>query len=250
MSVIVPPAKNYVDPIIAVPSNFNRVDPLGQRQVNLDVVWGTMGGPNNCISFNMQSKGAAVISQICAISIDNSACGADLLFIFPDTDQTYPVPAGSPADVFPVFTNQTQFYLSCPGAIPSDVTRFAVLNYPTAPSSIPATQEQNNAGVGEIPEGIGTTIVIPAGTNGTIEAISVFANLPADSNGADQFYIVDGVGKQIATLQVGTSNNTQQNVQVLSLSNLAMRFQNGLNFVVTQDDSNATYSVNLYYKKP
>jgi len=253
MTLSVPPSINYQSPLTAVPTKWDRTPSEGSKLIPCEVDWGTMGGPSNCVSFNLQNNATLNFSQIVALSIDNSACGSDIEFIFPDTTETLSIPAYSPKTIVPVFTNQTQFWLSCPNAESEDITRFSILNSLPPPIAVPTTQEQSVASSGSINinTGSGNSTLIASTISGTIESIQVEA----------QIYSSPGVGYVIWILEDGNSNIIARGNEVVNggqlcfapfmLSDLRVRFQNGVKFVWTATPpGSAQYNINLYYRTP
>ena len=256
MPLQVPPAINYASPLVSIPATWTKDAPEGPRMIPCEIDWGSanMGGPNNCVNINIQNNATANFSQIVALSVDNSASGADVQFSFPDTSQTYVIPAYTPAVVLEVFTGSTQFFVSAPNAIASDITRFAIHNALPPPIAVPVTQEQQSVVANNINAGVtATTQLVPLGTNGTIQDINVFAQLNQNATaGVVLFSFVDGTGKLIAGGQVGSDNAERKNTLALALSDIAVRFVNGLTFVVTATTipAGSALAVNLYYRTP
>jgi hypothetical protein len=252
MALTIPPAKNYIQTLVALPCIQEKEPSEGRMIVPVEIDWGSMGGPNNCVSFNLYGLAAQTISQICMISIDNSACGADVQFIFPDTQQTYTVPAYSPADTFPVFTNQTNFFVSSPGALSSDTTRFGLLNFAVAPSEIPITQLQANVTTTSIAAAVGSTTLIATGNNGTIEAFTINFALPTAAASFNQAVTLqDGSGNVLWGANVAGNTGGTVNMVLGSLTGVNKRFTNGLKLVQTGGTvTGATLDANVYYRTP
>lgn len=253
MSLTIPPAKNYASPLVALPSVWNKAPTEGSRVVPAEVDWATMGGPSNCVNFNIAALASQTISQICALSVDNSLCAADVTFVFPDTGQTYTVAAYEPQAVFPVFTNQTQFFLTSPLAVGADTTRFAILNFLPPPVALPLSVEQNSASVGGVTiTGAGTTQIVPATTSGTIEALNIIAVVAqATSNFNDLFTLKDGTGKTIWNGNFAGNVGSFADATLISQSALSIRFVNGL--TLTQAGGftpGGTLSINIYFRNP
>ena len=252
MSITVPPAKNYGGSKASFPTGLERTPTEGNRFMPIRITWGDDGGANNCVSINATNdKGYQTVSQICAISIDNSLNGSDVQFIFPDSQQTYTVPAYFPATVFPVITGQTQFFVSCPNAQATDITNFAILNFYPYPSSIPTTTEQNTSTFNDIAVDPGATDqLIATGTNGTIEAIYVSISLDGQSNNYSSCQLVDGNGTVLAGWTVADVLNDRRNFNALQMSSCALRFIDGLTLVQGSDVLTGIYSINILYRQP
>ena len=257
MSIKIPPAINYNAPLIAVIDRLQNAPNEGNRRVAFEIDWGTSagqnGGANNCVNINMQNNATLEFSQVCMLYVDNSESGGDVDFIFTDSGQTYTVPAYSPAELFPVLTNSTQFFISSPGALPGDVTVGAILNYNTFPSSIDVTTEQQNASFTAITNAAATTALIPAGVTGTIENIFVTVSPSGTHSDVSTLVIQDGEGTpKIIASATAQWTNTPQTFTMLDLAPMAVRFENGLNLVVSgaANAPDATISANILYRTP
>lgn len=253
MPIVTPPAVNYPSPLVSVPARYNNEPTEGERFVPAEIDWATMGGTQDVVAFNLSISAAQTISQIVALSIDNSQCSTDIQFVFPDTGQTYTIPAYSPAEVVPVFTNALSFFVQALSAISTDITRFAIHNALPPPSSVDVTTEQQTATVGTVSTATGNTQIIPAGTNGRVEAIYVQGQFTGGANGSAVVELMDGQGNLIAVSQCSSNNTINQNVPVFALSNLSVRFQNGLSFKVvgsTLAGGSSAFAVNVYYRTP
>ena len=221
----------------------------------MEIDWGpgNMGGPNNCVSVNFYGQAAQTISQICALTVDNSDCGSDVQFIFPDTAQTYTIPAYSPSTTILVYTNQTQFFVSASAAQPQDITRFGVLNFAPPPVAVPISEEQDYAVFNNISATVvGSTQLIPAGVSGTLEVLSVTLQANSGASGGVLFTIQDGGGNVLAGSQGYSQSGANLNAVLLSLTNLRVRFQNGLKLVISSSGiaSGSTLMANAYYRSP
>jgi hypothetical protein len=256
MPVIVPPAVNYQSPQVAVPIKVGQEPTEGRKLINYEVTWASMGGASNCVAINLSNNAALNFSQIIAISIDNSACGGDVQFAFPDTEETTVIPAYTPKTIIEVFTNATQFYLIGEGVATEDITRFSILNFLPPPISVPTTEEQNTASVSPIvitTPTSGSTQIIATNVNGTLEAAYVYAQLsaPTGNNCNLSWTLQDGTGKVIAQ-GVDDRGAGSNPVDVLFDGNpLRVRFSGGVVFNWTasgQGGGNAY--VNLYYRTP
>lgn len=252
MSLNIPPAVNYQNPMNSVPAIFGNTPPEGARLVPVDISWAAMGGPNNCISINLYGQAAQTLSQVVALSVDNSECGADVQFIFPDTSQTYTVPAYSPILTLPVFTNATQMFVLAPNATEADETRFAILNTMPPPIASPLSVEQQANSFNEVAVATGSTQIVPAGNDGVVQAIDVsFQFVSTACNVAWQ--IKDGMGKILAGGQAGASPIANNNAYIKSfnLSGLNIRYADGITFTQTVAGSGASALavVNLYAKQ-
>lgn len=251
MGIIVPPSVNYQSPLNAVPTFWWQQPREGPKMIVCEIDWGAMGGPNNCVNINLQNNATLEFSQIVCVSVDNSLCGADLEFVFPDTAETLSIPAYAPKCIVPVFTNMTQFYVWCPGARDTDTTRFSIHNLMPPPVSVPFTIEQqiiSNSNI--IGDGATDAIMIPAGVFGTLESIQVLRTGPITIAGAQQFSINDGNN----TLNFGgtfaAKVDNYCNTIMLDLQGMHIRFDNGLTFNQSGDSMGGAWTVNGLYRLP
>lgn len=255
----VPNAVNYPSPLNAVPSRWASDPVEGPKIVNCEVDWGTMGGAAKTLNFNLQNNATLNFSQIVALAIDNSGCGADLQFSFPDTETTISIPAYAPYTIVPVFSNQTMFYLSSPNAKAEDVTRFGILNSLPPPVAVPTSQEQNTSNNNAINGGAnGTTNLITAGISGTVENVSI--GWWSGSLASSTWMLKDGDGNILASGQ-GVGGNSDPTagmggsgfVNLLNFENVHLRFNNGLDFIVSGSSGGGvqqTYVANILYRTP
>lgn len=249
-NITVPPAVNYLSPLVAVPSIVLRPPKEGDKLINCEIDWGTQGGSDNCVSINLQNNATLEFSQIVALSVDNSACAADIQFVFPDTGNTLTVPAYAPSLIIEVFTNQTQFFVISPSAQPEDVTRFAILNHLPPPVAVPFTVEQQTLSSNNITaDGSGTNQLLPDTISGTLENLQVFRCGPIATGGTQFFVIKDGTGAVLTSGQFSTAVDNI-NVILLNLDNMHIRFNDGLVFTQSGADLGGAYIVNGLYRAP
>lgn len=258
MSFIVPPSKNYTTPLVSLPCRFGRVPPEGNRMVPVEVDWATMGGPGQCVALNLQNNATDPVSQILALSVDNSQCGNEIQFVFNDTQDTLTIPAYAPKTICEVFTNQTQFIVQAFGTVTSgDITRFSILNFVPPPINVPEGVEQEIASVDTIAfDGASTTAIIPAGVSGTIESLQLFVTNAAALE--DFHYLAqlqDGATTPnvIARFQLDLKSGNAFSGVVVSYPACAIRFQNGLNLVQTRTIGTMNegfISGNILYRSP
>lgn len=259
MGISVLPAVNYQSPLNAIPIRVGTEPKEGRKIIPVEIDWGTMGGPNNTVSLNLQNNATLEFSQIIALSIDNSQCGGDIQFIFPDTSVTLTIPAYSPATIVEVFTNQTQFFVTNLGEQTEDITRFSILNFLPPPIAVPTTQEQNTVNSAGISSAVsGTTAIVAAGINGSIEGVHInwFTSVNASAN----WSLTDGTGKTLFTGEVagGNYNNgtiglaVDQFLNVLDIDDVRVRFTNGLNFNIVAGTAATIqfFNVAILYRTP
>src|ERR1700761_8517018 len=102
MSIVIPQgAVNYQSPLVAVP-DINQQQPReGMKLISCEIDWGSTDKGSGAVFFNLQNNATLEVSQICGLVVDNSNCGADLEFVFPDTSTTIGIPAYAPYTVVP-----------------------------------------------------------------------------------------------------------------------------------------------------
>lgn len=255
MPVVTPPAKNYPSPLVSVEARIFNDAPEGKRMMPVEIDWGSMGGADFCVAINLQNNSTAPISQIIALSVDNSDCGADIRFVFPDTGETTTIPAYSPKTILEVFTNQLQFFVQAgfnnEVVENTDTTRFSILNFLPPPIAVPVTLEQNAAVDGNLSaDGSTSYDLIAAGVNGTVESISVVRNSPITTTGFQRFNITDGDGQTLALGQFDATSGQSHNDVLLNLTGIHVRFTNGLKLTQSGANVGGSYCVNLYYRTP
>jgi hypothetical protein len=216
-----------------------------------ELVWGTTGGTGNSVQFALSGNSPVALSQIAALSVDNSRCSADVQFLFPDAGFTLDTAARS-LGVYPVFTNALTFYAVSPKAALGDVTVFQVLNslpYPMT-AQLPADQAASISGALAINTNATTPLITG---NGTLTAASLVASLinATASTESAALLIQDGTGKNLWSTWLVCPANTSQNVSI-PISGARLKFINGLSLVVSSSTFSAgsMLSLSLYYTVP
>lgn len=256
----VPSSVNYSSPLNAVPLDWTEDPPEGAKGIQCSIAWGTDGGPNNAVYLNCQNNATLNFSKVRSLIVDNSMSGADVEFVFPDTETTVSIPAYTPYAIIPVFTNQVQFYVISPNAQSEDVTNFTILNTAAPPVAVPTTQEQNFnyvAGI-DISGGSGSTQLIPAGINGTLEGLFASGTIGTVSTGVNATVTIeDGNGKVLAVGYMAVTGGAGgsgviNNVTLFSNSDMRVRFNNGVKifWTLSGTPSPANVSANAYYRTP
>jgi hypothetical protein len=260
MPFSVPNAVNYSSPLNAVPLDW--IDPPveGNKGIQCSITWATDAGANGAVYVNCQNNATLNFSKIRAIVVDNSQCGADVTFVFPDTETTVSVPAYTPYAIIPVFTNQTQFYAIANGYEGTDTTRFTILNTSPPPVALPTTQEQNFSGIAgeDVTATTGSVPLVGSQVNGTLEGVFIGGTLGSTATGLECVVTLkDGTGKILAVGSIGVTGGPSgsgvvNNVVMFQQSDMRVRFKNGINltWVTGAGASTATVSANLYYREP
>jgi len=246
MPLTIPEFVQFQAPLFPLRGLWNSAPPEGDRFVNAEIDWGSPGLLGvSCVQFQLSGNSPVAFSQIVAISVDNSRCGSDVDFIYPDSGFVLTVPAFNQG-VYPVFTNALMFYVNSPLATLGDITICQILNSMPPPVAIQPSAEQEHVGVTGISlAAAGTTQIVPAGISGTINAISIQVLLPTGTTGAATLVLSDGAGNQ---LWFGGVNDAAQDI---NLSGLHIRFQNGLSLTVSGTTLAAgSLAVNVYYSVP
>lgn len=258
MPLTIPPAKNFASPLVMQVSRMGTEPVEGRRQVNCEVPWSQY--PGNCVNFNMNSNATLDWSQTVALVVDNSSCGADVTFYFPDSGDTLTIPAYNPKTICEVFTASKQFYLitalNSQVVLSNDVTRFILLNYMPPPIAVPTSEEQNVAALSAIVAGgstVPSTTLVASTISGTLETLYVYRGSPQtglSGPGSQTWSIEDGTSKVFANGTFAGGNLSSWNVPVLQLSGLRYRFSGGLVFIQAGDNLGGTWSVNAGYRAP
>lgn len=258
MPLVLPPAVNYTTPLVSIPALWalRAIPPEGPKLVPVEINWGTDAGADLAVNINMQNNAVLNFSRVVAISVDNSACAADVQFIFQDTSETTVIPAYTPKLIIEVFTNGTQFIIYAPNASDTDVTRFSFHNVMPPPVAVPVTQTQNNATANNInidkTQGGVSTAIIAAGVNGIIEAFDAQAYLTNDSAKNARYELRDGTAKVVWSTQVVSSGLSDTFQAITDLTGLHVPFRNGLycHVVSSTLQTGSRGIFNLYYRTP
>lgn len=169
MALAIPPAVNYPSPLQSFAA-LSQDEPVeGRRQIPVEIDWGTMGqaeiaSDRRTVAFNLQGINTVNLRQISALKIDNSGCGADIAFIFPDTNDTIVIPARQPLEVVPVYSNALAFYVTSLQPKSADRTRFQILNFAVSPTEIGVSESDRQI--------VATTSIINLGAISPIPLIT------------------------------------------------------------------------------
>jgi hypothetical protein len=253
MPIVIPPSVAYQGPLFPIAGRWNNPPPEGDKFIPIEIDWGVSVPVGQSVQISL-SNGPVAFTQVVAVSVDNGRNGADVSFIFPDTGRQLTVPAYAQG-VYPLFTNALTFYVISESAGIGDISEFEILNSMPPPVSVLPSQAQSRASSPGIELSVnGPTQVVAPGTTGTLQGFQVTLTL-RNLDAADHSAIVvlqDGNGQilwdTILIAQHGTSETTS-----LSLSNLRLRFQNGLVFVVQNSTiplGNSFITLNVYFSVP
>jgi hypothetical protein len=242
-------------------SPFGKAPREGQYQIPAEIDWGAMGGADKVVSFNLQNSGdTKAITQICAVHVDNSDCGADIQFIFTDTAETITVPAYTPYFLVPIFSRSLQFFVAGgvnnTEVLSTDVTRFSMFNFVPPPVTLdPSTQEQNASSAVVIPAQAAASFgLISAFISGTIEMLQVYISmLGGGAVGQVDWHLEDGNGTLLGGIRnLSNGDNTSYSEICFNLQNARLRFQGGLKFVIDNSTvpAGSFFTANVYYRTP
>lgn len=252
MPLTIPPFVAYQAPLIPVATRWRTRPPEGDKLIACEIDWGVTAPVNLAVQFALNA-GPVEFSQLVAFSVDNGRNGADVDFIFPDTGKQLTIPAYSQG-VYPVFTNAMTFYVLSVGAAAGDVTVFECLNSVPPPVSVLPSAEQSHAGSGSVSlNANSSTPILPAGTTGTLQTVSLVLNIQTGASPAFQAVTVtlqDGTGTILwqQGFQYAASTTT---VLPINQTGLRLRFVNGLNLVISGTTMTAgAVTANLYYSTP
>lgn len=255
MPLTVPQSVNFSDPLTAVPIGTYEEPRDGRRMIPVELAWQVALAKNlTSFNINLQNNATLEFSKVSGLVVDNSNCGSDIDIIFPDIAVTITIPAYSPYDVLPVFSNQQQFWVKARGAINGDLTYIGVLNFAPEPVAVPITQQQKAAALSNANIVNGTTTIVAAPTNGTLQGLNVnFAvQTPAAAFNA-QLVVKDGNNSIIWEGNVAAAAaSTGTNGELISINGLNVRFQGGLFLTISGAPAGAlgTVTVNSYYITP
>jgi hypothetical protein len=220
----------------------------GDKFVTAEIDW-LVTTRGNAVQFSLSGNSPVAISQIAALSVDNTRCGSDVKFIFPDSGFVLAVPSNAEL-IAPVFTNALMFYTTCIGAIAGDTTTFQVLN--SVPPAVPIapTRAQANASVSGVPLTNGNSQIIPTTAYGTITALSINVTIQQGASaGNAAVTLVDGTSKVVWSTQLATIASTSTTIPY-NLTGLNVRFSQGLQLAISGSTITGGIVVNVYYTIP
>jgi hypothetical protein len=103
VSITIPQFVQFQTSLFPLRGLWNSPPREGDRFVNAEIDWGSPGLSGvHCVQFLLSGNSPVAFSQIVAISVDNSRCGSDVDFIFPDSGFLLTVPAFNQG-VYPSF---------------------------------------------------------------------------------------------------------------------------------------------------
>lgn len=219
--------------------------------VACEVDWQITTTDTNCVQIQLTSNSPVAFSQIAALYVDNSRCGSDVQFFFPDSAFILQVPAYC-VGLFPVITNSLGLYAFAEAAAVGDVTLFQILNSNTFPVAVqPSAEQTSTAAQGISLASNSKTALLTPPQNGTLTGFQIMATTaPAGAAENAEVTLTDGNGKVIWAGWISFNANAGMSVPI-AVTGLHTRFYNGLFVnVVGSGVSGATASVNVFYTEP
>lgn len=222
----------------------------GKAFIPVEIDW---SGAGESYDINVRGLTTQTFSQIVMLDVDNTQSGAPVTFYFPDSLDTLVIP-GESGGLFPVFTRALEFYASAPQALASDVTRFRILNYRQEPIDLPPPEPTTVAAAVGLTSA-GTTNLL-AGKSGTLIGYSLNFTGQASASAASGF---QGVLQDHATSAVIDQANAVAFTNgfvfgvLLNVTNVAIRFSNGIDFIITNTGSawvSEVANLTLRYRQP
>lgn len=236
--------------------------PEGDRSAAANIAWGVDdvdpgGTAIGALQFNLSSVSTAEFSQIAALYVDNLQSGADVDFIFQDTQFRLTVPAGSQG-LYPIISKSRQFVAVAAMAILGDATYVQILNSLPPPVAIEKSVFMSVALVSGVSIAASlSTPIVAAGTTGTMTgALAIISNAAASGGGNALVGVElqDGNANTLVASAFGLqSGGFVPSTIVIDLSAVNVRFEDGINLVLTKSGG-ATIAgsviVNFYYRTP
>jgi hypothetical protein len=245
----IPAFDQYQAPLVPLRGLWNVAPQEGDRYIQAEINW-LVTTKQSAVQFQLAGNSPVALSQVVALYVDNSRSGADCKFVFPDSGFSLTVPAHNQG-LFPVLTNAVMFYASAPNAIAGDTTIFQALNSMPPLIPIAPSREQNTAAAIGLPLSNGSTQLIPAGINGTLNSASMtIVPTGGASLGVVTLTLQDGAGRNLWTGTFEVPAGVTQSFPV-NLSGLFLRFQNGLKVIVSGATSVSGWAtINVFYSVP
>lgn len=167
----------------------------GRQYASIEFDWLANG---RCQQVNVALSSTRPFSRIVMIDVDNSESSVDVTFIWPDTQATLTVPAGT-CGRFPATTSGTLFYgYAVQAPLSADKTRVNVLNYNSRPVDLSGGQYNSFAALGNVSlTATGNTVLISAGTVGILTGLTL-----------QHWNAASGAGAGSATISINDGTNT------------------------------------------
>lgn len=256
MPLTIPPFSQFQGQLIPLRGLWDSAPVEGDRFLNAEIDWLTSTGNLTAQQFSVGGNSPVSLSQIVALYVDNSRCGSDVSFIFPDSAFELVCPAHNQV-LAPVLTNALMFYAVANNANAGDVTVLQILNSLPPPIPIAPSVTQNHASPGNVTINPGgTNSFIPQPINGTLNSLALTATPTSGASGTGSF-LVTIQDNAIPTPHVLWSTflslpaSTTQTFQI-NVNNLNVRFTNGTMIIVsgTSNIVSGLVTGNCYYSTP
>lgn len=248
MPITIPPFVQYQAALIPIAGRWNNPPPEGDKFISVEIDWGATVPIGRAVQINLNA-GPVEFTQIVALAVDNGRSGSDVSFLFPDTGKQLTVPAFAQG-TYPVFTSSLSLFVVAEEGLLGDTTVFEILNSMPPPVSVLPSQLQSHSGVvGMNVAPNGSTNLVPAGTNGTLQGFNLTFDIPAGVTGNNTILLQDGMGNSLWASFINGAPTGQ--AITVTQSGLQLRFANGLYFVVANSTLSAGGGVaNVYYSVP
>lgn len=244
MPQTIPPFVQYQEQMVPLRGLWNTAPAEGEYFVNFFIDWGSYN--SKAVQVTVAGNSPVALSQIVCLVVDNSRCGSDIDFLFPDSGFSLTIPAHN-GGVFPVLTNALMFYAVGMGAGQGDTTVFQALNSMPPPVMIQPSETLNNVSESGIPLTQSTNAYItllPATASGLLTGFAIQA-VGGETTSTANLDLVDGTGKIL------WAGGIYQQPEQINVSGLNVRFHGGIKIGILGSDFGAgTLFVNLYYTTP
>lgn len=255
MPIVIPPFVQYQGPLVPLRGLWRTAPPEGEKFVTCEIDWGATTSGSNCVQIQLTSNSVVPLSQIAALNVDNSQCGSDVQFLFPDSGAMLVVAAYCQG-LFPVFTNALQFYVTAPtvstGPGSADRTIFQVLNsIPPPVAIIPSSQALSNVVQNVSLGSNSTTPLLTPPLDGTLTGFQILATgIGQGTPATASITLEDGTGHILWAGFITFEPNMAASVPI-TITGIRQRFNDGLYLVIAQSNApTATAAVNIYYTVP
>lgn len=227
MPFTVPSASAYQGSLFPVRGNWHYKPPEGDKVIGIEIDWSSY--TTDAVAIDLSGNSPVSFSRIVALDVDNSANGLPVLFIFPDTGSSLPVPAYS-SGVFPVNTNAQSFYAQCTGGVAAaGKTLVQIMNSMPPPVALAPTYTQSFLGGALLPLDVaGTAQLVPVGVNGGLQAFDVSGTIIVGAGtGNVRLSLTDGNARVLWGTNLGGATTDVVNFN-LPVTGINARFANGM----------------------
>jgi hypothetical protein len=242
LALVIPPFRPYPQPIAPLPSRERDEPPEGRQYASLEFDWFNAG---QCQLVDVGQRSTRPFSQILMLDVDNSRCTSDVRFIFPDTQLTVTVPAGS-SGRYVAPTSGVRFYANAvDNGLSGEITRAAALNYFSRPLDVPPTEFNSIGNEHTIDLSVmGTTNILSNTVSGILTSLTLqqYNVTPGAAAASVLITLQDGTGAVIMYSGLsGPAGGTMLVPSVIfSRDNYNVRFSQGLNIVTSGNPFSAS----------